>query len=98
MSSGARPTRPSTGSKPTCNNQTPPTHNIWVSCQIMAPARSGRLRSDVTDFDNLILDDTTRRLHSHHITLFLGNQGASNGRTDGNLAEDRKSTRLNSSH
>src|SRR5690242_11766817 len=70
-----------------CNNHKPPTQSIWVSCQSMAPARSGRLLSDVANFDNLILDNATRRFDRHHITLFLGDQGTGDRRTDGDLAE-----------
>src|SRR3989344_7950815 len=87
ISNGARPIRPNTGCKPRCTSHRPPTHNIWASCQSMAPAFSGRLASDVTDFDNLVLDNATRRFDDDHITLFLADQGSSQGGTDRNLAE-----------
>src|SRR3990167_1331804 len=52
----------------------------------MAPARSGRRLSDVTNFDNLVLNDAARRFHGNHVAFFLGNQGASNRRADRDLA------------
>src|SRR5690349_4496067 len=88
ISSGARPIRSSTGSRPMCNSHKPPTHNIWVNCQSMAPARSGRLPLlDVANFDNLVLDNATWRFHRDHIALFLADQGTGQGRADRNLAE-----------
>jgi hypothetical protein len=53
----------------------------------MAPARSGRLPSDVTDFDNLVLDNAAWRLHGNHVALFLANQGTGKRRANRNLAE-----------
>src|SRR3989344_1311113 len=41
----------------------------------------------MTNLDDLVLDHAARRTHRHHITLFLGDQGASDGRADGDLAE-----------
>ncbi|MOA59961.1 hypothetical protein D3C78_1847190 [compost metagenome] len=74
--------RSSTGNITKCSSQRPPTQNVWASCQAMVPALEDD-NLDVTDFDNLVLDDAARGSHGHHIPLFLAHQGAGDGGADG---------------
>ena len=78
ISSGARPIFSSAGSITKCSSQRPPTQKVWASCQLMAPARSG-WRLNMTDFDNLVLDQAAGGLNRHHVTLLLANQGTGDG-------------------
>src|SRR5690606_8404133 len=43
--------------------------------------------SDVSYLDNLVLNQPTRRVYRHHITLFLAHQGAGDWRADRQLAD-----------
>src|SRR3546814_248547 len=79
------PTRPRAGKTRNCSSHKPPTQNVWASCQVMMPARAG-CRSDVADFDNLVLDQPTGRFDGYDITFFLADQCAGNRRTDRKLA------------
>src|SRR5690606_35123129 len=80
------PTFSSAGKTTKCSNHRPPTQNVWASSQVMPAARKGR-ESDVSNLDNLVLNQPTRCLYRHHITLFLAHQGAGDRRTDRQLAD-----------
>ena len=56
-----------------------PANRVDTECR--APARDGRQLSDVADFDDFVLDHATGGFHRNDITLFLGDQGASQRRT-----------------
>jgi len=74
--SGASPTLANAGSTTKCSNHRPPTQNVWASCQVMVPPRTGR-NSDMTNLDDLVFDQSARRLHRDHIAFFLADQRTS---------------------
>src|SRR5690606_20841990 len=81
-SRGARPLTLSAGTSPTWNTHRPPTQKTWASCQRI-PSRDGArwCRSEVLDFDNLVLDRAAWRLDDDDVTFFLADDGAGDRRT-----------------